>query len=75
MIRKMPLQDALDQLRYSKRRVATWFMKALNQLEVQAVAKGLNAEHLHVGICHATKHKTIKGVIFHGRGRTGRKQV
>lgn len=75
LIRRRTVDDALVQLRYSKKRHATELMLLIDEAVKKAyLDHDLEKEDLYVGSCYATTAGMKKGINYHAFGRSGKRK-
>ena len=75
LIRRLDVVEAQNQLRYLNKRHSHTVLRILNDMVEKAQKEhGLHAEDLFVDLAFPTKGRTVKGIIYHAKGRAGRKQ-
>lgn len=68
----MDVEDAIDQLRYSKKLRSAEFMKVLHGAVQKAEDHhGLKRSDLNVAVAELGKGRTQKKLAYHARGRAG----
>ena len=75
LIRRLDVVEAQNQLRFLNKRHSHTVLRILNDMVERAEKDyGLQAQDLFVDLAFPTKGRTVKGIIYHAKGRAGRKQ-
>jgi ribosomal protein L22 len=70
-IHQLLLEDAINQMTFSKKYIATVLKRPLLQIRSIAVSKGWDPKKVWLSQVYVNRKQIIKGLKIHGRGRCG----